>query len=108
MVVDDMMTRPKFHSKRALKAHILLDLRKKGSFEHFALYLTDAKTSPQEWVKLYMEQHCSHNIGGKSRLERLSETMLQEVVAAITEAATDATHSFQLLPQSEEANLVIG
>ena len=69
MVAGDMMGLPIFRSKRALKCHILFDL---GEMKAFVFYLTNAKASLQQWVKLYTEQHCAQVIGGKSRLEELS------------------------------------
>ena len=102
MVVDDMKTRPMFHSKRALKAKILLDLGEKNSFESFALYLTNVKASIQEWVKFYTEQHCAEPTGEKSRIEELSEARLLEVVVCITDTARDVTQS---LPLPQEANI---
>ena len=102
MIADDMMAMPTFHSKRALKCHILLDLGEKKSFEDFALYLTDAKASLQQWIKLYTEQHCTKVIHEKSRLEKLSETELHEVIVSITAAAKDATQS---LPLTKKANI---
>ena len=102
MVADDMKTRPTFHSKRALKAQILLDLGERKSFECFEIYLTNAKASLQYWVEAYTKQHCAEVIGGKSKLEKLSETKLQEVIRAITEAAEDVTSSFQ---SSRKANI---
>ena len=101
MIVDDMKTRPMFHSKRALKAKILLDL-KKESFKSFALYLTDVKVSIQEWVKFYTKQHCAEPRGGKSRLEELSEAKLLEVVVCISDTARDVTKS---LPLPKQANI---
>ena len=86
MVAGDMMGLPIFCSKRALKCHILFDLGEKSSFESFVFYLTNAKASLQQWVKLYTEQHCAQVVGGKSRLEELSETKLHQVIASITEA----------------------
>ena len=101
-VADDMKAMPMFHSKRALKAQILLDLGEMNSFESYALYLKEAKASLRERVKFYTEQHCSHAIGEKSRLEELSEAKLQEVIFTITEAAKNVTHS---LPLPNEANI---
>ena len=97
-----MMARPAFHSKKALKAQTLLDLGEKKSFECFALYLTDAKTSLQQWVKHYTDEYCKEVIGGKSRLQMLSEKKLQEVIGSITEAATNVTHT---LPLKKKANI---
>ena len=102
MVTNEMMARPTFHSKKALKAQILLDLGEKGSFECFALYLNDAKTSLQQWVKHYTHDHCTEVIGGKLRLQMLSEKKLQEIVVSITEAATNITHT---LPLTKKANI---
>ena len=102
MIADDMKDRPMFHSKRALKAQVLLDLGEKNLFEDFALYLTDIKSSLHKWMEFYTKQHCTQAIGGKSRIEELSQTKLQEIIVAITEAAKDVTHS---LPQPEEANI---
>ena len=102
MIADDMMAMPTFHSKRTLKCHILLDLGEKKSFEDFALYLTDAKASLQQWIKLYTEQHCTKVIHGKSRLEKLSEAKLHEVIVSITKAARNVTYS---LPLPEKANI---
>ena len=101
-VADDMKAIPMFHSKRALKAQILLDLGEMNSFESYTLYLKKAKASLQERVKFYTEQHCSHAIGEKSRLEELSEAKLQEVIFTTTDAAKNATHS---LPLPNEANI---
>ena len=102
MIADDMMSRPAFHTKRALKAQILLDLGEKKSFESFAKYLTDAKGSVEEWIEIYTKQHCAEVIGGKSRLERLSERKVQEIIAAITDAANNLTPSPSL---PNEANI---
>ena len=102
MVANEMMARPTFHSKKALKAQTLLDLGEKKSFECFALYLTDAKTSLQGWVKHYTDEYCKEVIGGKSRLQMLSEKKLQEVIGSITEAATNVTHT---LPLTKKANI---
>ena len=101
MVANEMMAKPTFQSKKALKAQILLDLGEKGSFECFALYLTDAKTSLQQWVKHYTNKYCTEVVGGKSRLQMLTEEKLQEIIGTITEAAKSITHSF---PLSEKAN----
>ena len=100
MIADEMMFRPAFHSKRALKAQILLDLGEKTSFESFAKYLTDAKGSVQEWIEIYTRQHCAQVIGGKSRLEIISERKVQEIIAAITDAANDVTPSPSLPNES--------
>ena len=62
MIADDMKTRPMFHTKRALKARILLDLWEYRSFESFVEYLTDTKTSVQKWVKFYTKQHCAQDV----------------------------------------------
>jgi len=102
MVANEMMARPAFHSKKALKAQILLDLGDKKSFECFALYLNDAKTSLQQWVKHYTDEYCKEVIGGKSRLQMLSEKKVQEVIGSITEAATNVTHT---LPLTKKANI---
>ena len=102
MIADGMKTNPIFHSKRALKAQILLNLGEMKSFGQFSLYLNDAKSSLQKWVEIYTKQHCAQEVGGKSRLEELAAVKLKEVTVAIIEAAKDATHS---LPLPVEANI---
>ena len=102
MIAGDMMGLPIFHSKQALKCRILLDLGEKSSFQSFVFYLTDAKASLQQWVELYTEQHCAQVVGGKSKLEELSETKLHEVIASITEAVKDVTHC---LPLTKKASI---
>ena len=94
MIADDMLSKPTFHTKRALKGQVLLDLGELNSFECFAHYLTDVKASLQSWVKFYTKQHCSRVVGRKSRLEELSEAKLQGVIMAITDAAKHATDSW--------------
>ena len=87
VIVDDM--NPIFHSKRALKARILLDLAKNlqqnpKDFQDYLCYLTDTKHSFEHWIKVYTKQHCQAKLSnGLSKLTTLLFRELTELMNCV-------------------------
>ena len=51
-----------FATKRSLKAKILTDLANKDSFSDYTLYLRDARSSAEAWVKKYCVEYCQESV----------------------------------------------
>ena len=87
-----------FHTKKGLKAKILLDIGEdldhcKGrNFEDCRLYLKDVDASLQVWVRRYTEQHCSE--GNPSRLAKIATDKLNTVVSNTKRAVVSVTDEF--------------
>ena len=87
-----------FHTKKGLKAKILLDIGEdldqcKGrNFEDCRLYLKDIDASLQVWVRRYTEQHCSE--GNPSRLAKIATDKLNTVVSNTKRAVVSVTDEF--------------
>ncbi|CAL4083866.1 unnamed protein product [Meganyctiphanes norvegica] len=97
-IIDHLKTsHPEFRSKNKLCRNIMLDMRKKGNFDDFLMYIREPHKALKSWVEKYVSDYCmERDSDDKSLIGKKANEMFRNNVLQVIECVKEASESNEI------------